>query len=75
MLKNKNNFEIINSFFHCWAENFSEHPWIHLTEVIAVKKSIQNLAHHMLHISSFLLTVHPYPVWKDLIAQLTQAKI
>jgi len=25
MLKNKNNFEIINSFFHCWAENFSEH--------------------------------------------------
>jgi hypothetical protein len=26
MLKNKNNFEIINSFFHCLAENFSDHP-------------------------------------------------
>jgi hypothetical protein len=26
MLKNKNNFEIINSFFHCKAEKFSEHP-------------------------------------------------
>ena len=26
MLKNKNNFEIINSFFHCQAENFSDHP-------------------------------------------------
>ena len=26
MLKNKNNFEIINSFFHCWAENFSDYP-------------------------------------------------
>jgi hypothetical protein len=26
MLKNKNNFEIIHSFFHCWAENFSENP-------------------------------------------------
>jgi hypothetical protein len=25
MLKNKNNFEIINSFFHCWAEIFSNH--------------------------------------------------
>jgi len=26
MLKNKNNFEIIHSFFHCLAENFSDHP-------------------------------------------------
>jgi len=26
MLKNKNNFEIINSLFHCSAKNFSEHP-------------------------------------------------
>jgi len=26
MFKNKNNFEIINSFFHCYAENFSDHP-------------------------------------------------
>jgi two-component sensor histidine kinase len=23
-LKNKNNFEIINSFLYCWAENFSD---------------------------------------------------
>jgi hypothetical protein len=30
MLKNKNNFDIINSFFHCKAENFSEHPRIGL---------------------------------------------
>jgi len=28
MLKTKNNFEIIISFFHCWAETFSEHPRI-----------------------------------------------
>ena len=28
MLKNKNNFEIINWFFHCYTENFSEHPRI-----------------------------------------------
>jgi hypothetical protein len=27
---NKNNFDIINSFFHCKAENFSEHPHIGL---------------------------------------------
>jgi hypothetical protein len=26
MLKNKNKFEIINLFFHCQAENFSDHP-------------------------------------------------
>jgi len=26
MLKNKNNFEIVNSVFHCSAENFSDHP-------------------------------------------------
>jgi hypothetical protein len=26
MLKNKNNFETINLFFHCQAKNFSEHP-------------------------------------------------
>jgi hypothetical protein len=26
MLKDKNNFEIINSFFYCKAKNFSEHP-------------------------------------------------
>jgi hypothetical protein len=25
----KNNSEIINSFFHCWAEKFSDHPRIH----------------------------------------------
>jgi len=25
MLKNKNNFEIINFFSHCYAENFSYH--------------------------------------------------
>jgi hypothetical protein len=30
MLKNKNNFDIINSFFHCKSENFSEHPHIGL---------------------------------------------
>jgi hypothetical protein len=28
MLKNKNNFEIINSFLHCYAENVSDHPRI-----------------------------------------------
>ena len=35
MLKSKNNFEIINSFFYCEAENFSEHPrrvWARKTE-------------------------------------------
>jgi hypothetical protein len=26
MLKNKNNFEIINLFFHYLAKNFSKHP-------------------------------------------------
>jgi hypothetical protein len=26
MLKNKNNFEIINLFFHCYAGNLSDHP-------------------------------------------------
>jgi hypothetical protein len=26
MLKNKNNLEIINSSFHCYADNFSEYP-------------------------------------------------
>jgi len=30
-LKNKNNFEIKNSFFHRNAENFSDHPRISLT--------------------------------------------
>jgi hypothetical protein len=25
-LRNKNNFEIINPFFHCYAENFSDDP-------------------------------------------------
>jgi len=28
MLKNKNNFEIKNSYIYCWAENFSDHPRI-----------------------------------------------
>jgi len=33
MLKNKNNFEIISTFFLCQAENFSEHPRIKLTRI------------------------------------------
>jgi hypothetical protein len=33
-VENKNNFEIINSFFHCSAENFSDHPRIMLCKIV-----------------------------------------
>jgi hypothetical protein len=37
MLKNKNNFEIINLFFHWYVENFSEHARIALLPEQAYK--------------------------------------
>jgi hypothetical protein len=51
MLKNKNNFELIHSFFHCWAENFSDYARITLTSSGLFINDIQSIE-HLVHIKS-----------------------